>query len=82
MIQFLRTLGFVLIIAGIIICASWFIEPMRALWPWLLELPLAIKIGFGIAGIGLIILFTSLLHERWKEKDADSALRDEMGDLR
>ncbi len=72
-----RVTGFVLIIAGAIVTLTWFIEPLREVWPWLLQLPLPIRIGFILAGIGLVLLFSSLLWERWEERDEDKALRED-----
>ena len=77
MIRLLRITGFLLIVAGAIVVLTWFIEPLRGIWPWLRELPLPIQIGFIMAGIGLIILFASLLWERWGEREYDKTLVDD-----
>ena len=64
MIRLLRIVGFLLIAAGLLLAASWFIEPLRELWPLLLELPLPIRIGLVVAGIGLLVVFATVVHDR------------------
>ena len=63
MIRLLRIVGFLLIAAGLLLAASWFIEPIRELWPLLLELPLPIRVGLVVAGIGLLIVFATVVHD-------------------
>lgn len=63
MIRLLRIVGFLLIIAGLLLAASWFIEPLRELWPLLLDLPLPIRIGLIVAGIGLLVVFATVVHD-------------------
>ena len=77
MIQLVRITGFLLIAAGAIVVLTWFIEPLREIWPWLLQLPLPIRIGLVLAGFGLVLLLGSLLWERWEERDQDRALRED-----
>ena len=77
MIQAIRYTGFALIFAGALVLLSWAFEPLRRLWPVLLALPLPVRLGLAIAGIGLAILFGSLLAERFNDRKADSALRDD-----
>ena len=48
MIRLVRITGFLLIAAGIVVWLTWAIEPLRAIWPWLRQLPLPIQIGFGL----------------------------------
>lgn len=64
MIRLLRIVGFLLIVAGLLLAASWFIEPLRQIWPMLLELPLPIRIGLIISGIGLLVVFATVVHDR------------------
>lgn len=77
MIRLVRITGFLLILAGTIISLTYFIEPLREVWPWLLELPLPIRIGLMLAGIGLLILMGSLIWERWEERELDESLRED-----
>ncbi|NDY95517.1 hypothetical protein [Wenzhouxiangella limi] len=63
MIRLLRIVGFLLIAAGLLLAASWFIEPLRQAWPLLLDLPLPIRFGLGIAGIGLLVVFATVVHD-------------------
>lgn len=75
MTRLLRTTGFLLIGAGAVVILVWMIRPFRAIWPWLIALPPAIQIGFGVAALGLIVLMASLIAERIGEREADRALR-------
>ena len=75
--RLVRITGFLLIVAGVIVTLTWFIEPLREVWPWLLELPLPIRVGVILAAIGLLLLAGSLLWERWEERDQDRLLREE-----
>lgn len=77
MTRLLRITGFLLIGAGAVIILVWMIRPLRAVWPWLIELPPAIQIGFGVAALGLIVLMASLIAERIGEREADRALRED-----
>lgn len=63
MIRLLRIVGFLLIAAGLLLAASWFIEPLRQVWPLLLDLPFPIRFGLGIAGIGLLVVFATVVHD-------------------
>ena len=75
--RLVRITGFLLIVAGVIVTLTWFIEPLREVWPWLLELPLPIRVGIVLAAAGLLLLVGSLLWERWEERDQDRLLREE-----
>ena len=77
MTQLLRITGFLLIAAGALIVLTWFIEPLREIWPHLLELPMPLKIGFSVAGIGLIVIMATLIWERWNEREEDRSLLDD-----
>jgi uncharacterized membrane protein len=63
MIRLLRIVGFLLIAAGLLLAASWFIEPLRQVWPLLLDLPLPIRIGLVVAGIGVLVVFATVVHD-------------------
>ena len=73
----LRILGFSLMVLGAVLILVWFIEPLRAVWPWLLTLPLPIRIGVVLAAIGLTVLMVSLVHERIRDREKDKSLLDE-----
>lgn len=77
MIRLLRILGFLLIVAGIVVLLTWLIEPFRAVWPWLAMLPLPIKIGIAVAAAGFLLLLGSLIWERLEEREHDRSLLDE-----
>lgn len=76
MIRLLRIAGFSLIAIGILVLVGYVFEPLTYLWRAALQLPLPILIGLCLAAVGLILLFISLLYERWQSRDADRALRD------
>jgi len=75
--RLIRITGFLLIAAGALVGLSWIIKPLRAIWPWLKELPLAIQIGLGSAAVGLVLVFASLLWERFEDREQDRRLKDE-----
>ena len=55
MTDILRITGFLMMLIGGVLVASWFIEPLREVWPLLLDLPLPVRIGLGVAGAGLLV---------------------------
>lgn len=78
MIKVLQLTGFLMIIAGTLLAASWFIDPLRQLWPLFLALPLPIRIGLVVAGIGLLVVFATVIHDRLTSDS--STLKEELGD--
>lgn len=77
MIQAIRYSGIALVILGTIVLISWSFEPLRALWPVVLALPMPVRLGLLIACVGLAILFGSLIAERLHDRKADRSLRDD-----
>ncbi len=73
----LRSFGFGLILLGVVLLVVWAVEPLRAIWPWLLRLPLAIRVGVLASTIGVAVLLASMISERIRERDADKHLLDE-----
>ncbi|MGK7297236.1 MAG: hypothetical protein ACNS61_15660 [Candidatus Wenzhouxiangella sp. M2_3B_020] len=78
MTSVLRIAGVMMMVAGGLLMASWFVEPLRALWPWLLDLPLPIRIGLAVSALGLLIVFATVVHDRLRADDR--SLREELGD--
>ena len=78
MIRLLRTVGFGLIVLGIVLVLAWAFEPLRMLWPWVRALPLPIRVGVGAAVLGLAVLLGSLISERIGDREADKQLLDEI----
>ena len=74
MTRVLRITGFLLIGAGGLVLLVWAIRPLRAIWPWLMGLPVAIQIGTGVAALGMVVLMASLIAERIGEREADRKL--------
>lgn len=77
----LRTIGITLLVLGFLVAASWFIEPLRNVWPafwiWVLAIPPVIRIGLALGVIGLIVVFVSLLVERAQDHRLEGDLSDE-----
>jgi hypothetical protein len=73
----LRIVGFGLMIGGAVLVLIWAIEPFRIVWPWLLQLPILIRIGVVAGTLGLAILMGTLISERIRNRDADRDLRDD-----
>lgn len=77
MIRLIRIIGFMFIVAGAISVATWVIKPLRFLWPWLRQLPLAIQVGLAAAVLGLLLLVGSMIWERWEDHRKEKELIDE-----
>ncbi len=77
MTRLLRITGFLLIGAGAVVLLTWAIRPLRAVWPWLIGLPLAIQIGMGVAALGLVVVMGSLIAERIEDREADRRLLED-----
>lgn len=66
-----------MIVAGAAVLLSWFIKPLRMVWPWIMALPLPIQIGIGVASAGFLLLMGTLIWERWADREHDRSLRDD-----
>ena len=75
--RWVRVMGFVLMTLGTLIVLGYFFDPIAQAWRLFWQLPTPILIGLGVSGLGLLVLFTSLIYERWESRDADRALRDD-----
>ena len=79
--DFIGTMNFVggaaVGVAGAVVILTWLIEPLREIWPWFLELPWPIRVGLSLAGVGLVILMSSLIWERIEEREHDRSLLDD-----
>lgn len=78
MTRVLRITGFLMILAGGLLAASWFIDPLRQMWPLLLTLPVPIRIGLVLAAIGLLVVLATVIHDRLTSDN--STLAEELGD--
>jgi hypothetical protein len=76
MIRFTRILGYLLSGVGALALLFWMIRPLRAVWPFLLELPWPIRLGLGTLLLGFLLVMASLIADRIEERGADRALRD------
>ena len=72
-----RRTGFALILLGMIIFLSWFIDPVWQILHLFGQLPVPLQVGMAVAAVGLTVLILSLLAERWTDREADAALREE-----
>ena len=77
MIRLIRILGFMLIAAGTVSVATWLIKPLRFIWPWLRQLPIAIQIGLIAATVGFLLLLGSVIWERLEDHEREKDLIDE-----
>ena len=81
MIQFVRIFGGLLIVLGAIVILTWLIEPLRAVWPVLIDgfqaLPIAVQVGLVIATVGFLLLFTSIIWERLEDRKREGSLLDD-----
>lgn len=75
--RLLRNLGFGLMVGGVVMMLVWAIKPLRMIWPWLLQLPLVLRIGVVAGAVGLAFLLGSVLAERLIDRKGDAHLRDE-----
>lgn len=81
MTRLVRILGVILMAAGAVVTLTWFVKPLRMLWPTLIDgfraLPIAIQIGLALAAVGFLLLFGSLIWERLEDRTKESDLLDE-----
>ena len=77
MIRLVRIVGLLLMGAGALLLLVWFIKPLRAVWPWLRELPWPIQVGFVIAALGILLLSGSIIWERMEDAEHDRSLRED-----
>jgi hypothetical protein len=75
--KLLRNFGIGLMVLGVLMILVWAIKPLRMIWPWLLQLPLPLKVGVVVGVLGLVVLLGALISERIGEREADQQLRDE-----
>ena len=75
--RLLRNLGFGLMVGGAVMMLIWAIKPLRMIWPWLLQLPMVLRIGVVAGALGLAVLLGSVLAERLSDREGDADLRDE-----
>ncbi|NNE35859.1 MAG: hypothetical protein HKN13_11505 [Rhodothermales bacterium] len=62
-------------IVGVILVVTYTISPLRFLWMWFRLLPEPLQVGFAVAGLGLVILITTMLFERVANRDYDNELK-------
>jgi len=75
-IRLVRIVGYLFIGAGAAVLLTWLIQPLRSLWPWLRQLPVALQVGLAAAAVGFILLLGSLIWERLEDLEKDKDLRE------
>lgn len=75
--QLLRNLGFGLMVGGVVMVLIWAIKPLRMIWPWLLQLPLILRIGVVAGTLGLAVIVGSLISERIRDRESEAYLKDD-----
>ena len=75
--KWIRRTGFALIVLGMLIFLSWFIDPVWQVLQMFNQLPVPLQIGSAVAAVGLTVLILSLVAERWADREADAALRED-----
>ena len=75
--KWIRRTGFALIVLGMLIFLSWFIDPVWQVLQMFNQLPVPLQIGSAVAALGLTVLILSLLAERWSDREAEAALRED-----
>jgi len=78
MTEVLRIVGFLLMAVGGVLIASWFIDPIRELWPLLLALAWPIRLGLAVAAIGLLVIVATIVHDRLHADDR--SLQEQLGE--
>ncbi len=78
MTRLVRIIGFLLILIGALVLASYLIEPLQQAWPQLWsafrDFPIPIQIGLTIAAFGFVLLFGSVIWERLEDREHDHDL--------
>lgn len=77
MTSLLRNAGVGLILLGVVLVIIWVVEPLRAIWPWLMTLSPVVRVGVMVSALGLAIIMASLITERIREREADKKLLDD-----
>jgi hypothetical protein len=77
MTSLLRNAGVGFILLGVVLVIIWVVEPLRAIWPWLMTFSPIVRVGVVASALGLAILMASLITERIRERDADKKLLDD-----
>ena len=78
MTDWMRRLGFGLMVLGVVLVLVWAIRPLGFIWPWVRGLPLLIRVGVIAAVVGISVLLGSLIHERIQEREHDKSLREDL----
>ena len=75
MVRLLRIVGVAFIGVGLLLLVTYLVSPLQILWWWFRRMPVPLQIGFGVAGIGLVILLTTMLFDRAANREYDKDLK-------
>lgn len=76
MVRAIRIVAVAFMIIGLLLVVTYTIEPLRFVWAWFRRMAVPLQIGFGVAGIGLVILLTTMLFERIALRSYDKELKE------
>ena len=76
MVRAIRIAGVAFMVCGAILVITYTISPLRFLWRWFLWMDVPLQIGTAVAGVGLVILLTTMLFERFALRSYDKELKE------
>jgi ABC-type sulfate transport system permease component len=76
MVRAIRIAGVAFMVCGVFLVITYTISPLRFLWRWFQWMDLPLQIGTAVAGIGLVILLTTMLFERLALRSYDKELKE------
>lgn len=76
MVRAIRIAGVAFMACGVLLVITYTISPLRFLWRWFQWMDLPLQIGIAVAGIGLVILLTTMLFERLALRSYDKELKE------
>lgn len=73
----MRNVGVGFIGLGLLVMLTYFVEPLQMIYHAFRQLPGLMQFGLGAALLGSLITIVSLISERFADREADAALRDD-----
>ena len=77
MAKWARLIAIVCIIIAVGILVTYVIPPLRAVWPWLMALPMGIRVAVILITLGAVTLFATTIAERIEQKRSEGDLSDD-----
>lgn len=75
MVRLLRIVGVAFMVVGVLLLVTYLVSPLQILWWWYRQMPMPLQVGFGVAGVGLVILLTTMLFDRAANRQYDKDLK-------